>query len=229
MPENTLARQAMLQSWRCFFDGCTDNWAARVHKFFQLADIHRVTSLPADPRIPVYAENVVLRKLKQLCHQAYLLPALPTKMAAYHTDFACAFDANVMRHGWNRPAYFALPMSLHKLRLLARFRLSCHHLAVETGRWSGIDIDQRVCTLCQSGAVQDEHHILFVCPALLATRNKYPALFTGRFTHVRQLFDSSHLHDWKLVVRDLCRFLLDVGGIYQPLSLPALQPALPPP
>jgi hypothetical protein len=220
MPENTLARQAMLQSWRCFFDGCTDNWAALVHKFFQHADIHRVSSLSEDPRIPVFDQNIVLRKLKHLCHHAYLVPGLPTKMAAYHTDFASVIDASAMRYGWNKPAYLALPLSLHKLRLLARFRLSCHHLAVETGRWSGVDIDQRVCTLCQTGAVQDEHHVLFVCPALLAARSKYPALFSGRFTHVRQLFDSSYLHDWKLVVRDLGRFFQDVGGIYQPLALP---------
>lgn len=139
-------------------------------------------------------------------------------MAAYHADFGSVIDVGAMRRGWARPAYMALPLPLRKLRLLTRFRLSCHHLAVETGRWAGVDIDQRVCTLCRNGAVQDEHHILFFCHALDNVRTKYPLLFGGRFTHVRQMFDFSQLHDWKNVARDLCRFLDEVGGVYQPLA-----------
>lgn len=218
MPRATLARQAMLEAWRCFFAGCRDGWCARVHDFLHKAGIPPVGFLPDDNRVPVYDEWVVHNTLRVFCHQAYLAPNLPSKMAAYHADFGSVIDVGAMRRGWARPAYMALPLPLRKLRLLTRFRLSCHHLAVETGRWAGVDIDQRVCTLCRNGAVQDEHHILFFCHALDNVRTKYPLLFGGRFTHVRQMFDFSQLHDWKNVARDLCRFLDEVGGVYQPLA-----------
>lgn len=45
---------------------------------------------------------------------------------------------------------------------VTRFRLSSHRLKVETGRWARIPRDLRVC-LCGNG-IQDEHHIIFVCP-----------------------------------------------------------------
>jgi hypothetical protein len=83
-----------------------------------------------------------------------------------------------------------------------------------------VDIDRRTCQLCRSGAVQDEHHVLFVCPALLHIRNRYPVLFgNNRFTHVRQLMDYTNMLDWRVVARDLCRFLHETGGIYSPILL----------
>ena len=43
-----------------------------------------------------------------------------------------------------------------------RFRLSSHHLKIETGRWARIEREERVCG-CGNG-VQDEQHVLFWCP-----------------------------------------------------------------
>ena len=42
-----------------------------------------------------------------------------------------------------------------------RMRLSSHRLRVETGRWSRLPREQH---LCACGQVQDEQHILTVCP-----------------------------------------------------------------
>lgn len=220
MPAATLARRAMLESWHSYFDGCTDGWCARVHTFLTAAGIPACTYLQEDQRIPIYDDRQVLTMLRQLCHQVYLSPGLPSKLAGYHTDFAMPLHDRADRFGWQRALHFDLPVSLQKLKLLTRFRLSCHHLAVETGRWVHVDIDHRTCQLCGLGAVQDEHHVMFACPALQPARNKFPLLFTGRFTHVRQLMDFSAMHDWRAVARDLCRFLHDVGGIYSPLLAP---------
>ena len=40
-----------------------------------------------------------------------------------------------------------------------RFRLSSHHLKIETGRWARIEAENRVCDC--GGGIQDEHHVLF--------------------------------------------------------------------
>ena len=42
-----------------------------------------------------------------------------------------------------------------------RFRLSSHHLKIETGRWARIDVENRVCE-CGNG-IQDERHALLTC------------------------------------------------------------------
>ena len=55
--------------------------------------------------------------------------------------------------------------------VFTRFRLSSHHLKVETGRWARIEAANRICE-CGNG-VQDESHALFVCPKTESVREKY--------------------------------------------------------
>ena len=45
--------------------------------------------------------------------------------------------------------------------MFSKFRLSSHRLKIETGRWSRIERDER---LCQCVAVQTEEHVLVFCP-----------------------------------------------------------------
>ena len=51
-----------------------------------------------------------------------------------------------------------------------RLRLSSHRLKVETGRWSRIERENR---LCECGSIQDESHVLFHCRSTDAVREKY--------------------------------------------------------
>jgi hypothetical protein len=220
MPDSTLARRALHESWMSYLlDDCQDNWAAKLHTFLQDAGVPSVGVVQGTVGIPRYNESLAVAHLQGICHGVFLQPGLTPKLAAYHADFG---DALTMSRGtWDRAPYLGLPIALHKLRLLARFRLSCHHLAVEVGRWRGVDIDDCVCTLCGTGAVQDEHHVLFRCPALSAARSQYPVLFGDDqlFTHVRSLFTPTHRHALVHVMRQLCSFLDQVGGIYHPLRV----------
>ena len=52
--------------------------------------------------------------------------------------------------------------------VFTRFRLCSHYLKIETGRWSRIDAENRVCTC--GGGVQDESHVLFDCTKTEAVR-----------------------------------------------------------
>ena len=50
---------------------------------------------------------------------------------------------------------------LPSFRRLAQLRTGSHQLRVETGRWERPRVarEQRICQRCQSGEVNDEHHM----------------------------------------------------------------------
>ncbi len=66
-------------------------------------------------------------------------------------------------------------------RLISRFRCGCHGLHVDTGRFGKhsehCSREDRVCHVCMSGSVEDEHHFLFDCPAYSHIRQQYSHLF----------------------------------------------------
>ena len=57
--------------------------------------------------------------------------------------------------------------------IVTRWRLSCHKLHVETGRYKTpkVERQQRVCKMC--GVLEDEQHALFVCNAHYGVRIKF--------------------------------------------------------
>jgi hypothetical protein len=66
---------------------------------------------------------------------------------------------------------------------------------------------------------------MFVCPALSPFRLDFPLLFqNGRFGNVQNLFqvDRSSGQDWRSVLRETCRYLEVVGGVFKPIHVDAL-------
>ena len=78
------------------------------------------------------------------------------------------------------PRYLGRNLPVKVLRDLARFRTSSHHLRVETGRWNRPSLPwrERVCDMCEMGAVQDEKHVVLECNSieLSGVRSKYTEL-----------------------------------------------------
>ena len=71
------------------------------------------------------------------------------------------------------PRFLNCDLPEHKRIALTRIRLSSHHLKIETGRWSRIPRDQR---LCSCGEVQTEEHVLCYCDRSSHLRQNYPHL-----------------------------------------------------
>ena len=61
-------------------------------------------------------------------------------------------------------------------RAFSRLRLQSHSLKVETGRWSRIPREERLCDRCDAAAVQDEEHVLVSCSATLPIRQRFTML-----------------------------------------------------
>ena len=60
--------------------------------------------------------------------------------------------------------YISLRVDKHLIFNLAKFRISNHHLEIETSRYKKTRIDQRLCKNCnENGCVGDEFHFLMIC------------------------------------------------------------------
>ena len=68
---------------------------------------------------------------------------------------------------------------------LTRIRLGSHRLKIETGRWSRIPREER---LCSCGVVQSEKHVLLHCPLAESIKEHYPNL---NFGELQSLMESN--------------------------------------
>jgi len=46
-------------------------------------------------------------------------------------------------------------------------------IEIESGRWGNVNLDNRLCKLCDCHAIEDEFHFIFHCPAYQDTRTSF--------------------------------------------------------
>ena len=69
-----------------------------------------------------------------------------------------------------------------KLRkALATFRISAHKLQIERGRYSGQNLEDRLCSACN--VFEDEVHLFCDCIKYLTPRNQFLQTFNGQNTN----------------------------------------------
>ena len=56
---------------------------------------------------------------------------------------------------------------------IVNYRMCNNRLPVETGRWVGLERNQRVCNLCNNGDIGDEFHYIFRCSYFSDKRKRY--------------------------------------------------------
>lgn len=60
--------------------------------------------------------------------------------------------------------YVRCPMHKSLRSAIARIRMGVFPLRIETGRWRGLPLEERLCTNCDMNEVENEKHFLCVCP-----------------------------------------------------------------
>ena len=86
----------------------------------------------------------------------------------------------------------------------SRIRLISHSLKIETGRWSRIPRERRVCP-CDGTQLQTEAHVLISCPLTHDIRANYPMLNTSNLD--RLFNEESH-------IQQLCSYVHEVVCFY---------------
>ena len=75
--------------------------------------------------------------------------------------------------------------------MMAQLRSGILPLRIETGRFSRTPLEQRICELCNMGALEDEIHVLCVCPLY----NEERAIFYNNITRVHPHFQILNTED----------------------------------
>ena len=116
-------------------------------------------------------------------YREYLLTSEKTMDVRYRTLIPLAYNATL---------YSSLVNDDIRM-IVTRWRLSCHKLHVETGRYKTPKVErhQRVCKMC--GVIEDEHHALFVCDAHYAVRIKFRDRI--RWTSVSDMLHPENVED----------------------------------
>ena len=67
--------------------------------------------------------------------------------------------------------YLSLPK--YQRSLIAKLRSGTLPLAIETGRYTNVPLENRICTLCDNNIIEDEIHFMCVCEKLQDIRYSY--------------------------------------------------------
>ena len=98
-------------------------------------------------------------------------------------------------------------------RSMASFRCSSHHLAIETGRHSGIARELRFCLFCKN-IVEDEYHFVIKCPLYKDLREVYipPKYYTIPSLHKFYLLIAA---ENEIIVKKLSMYLFYADKVRQ--------------
>jgi Reverse transcriptase (RNA-dependent DNA polymerase) len=190
MPESTLARMALCDAIADYRDNQHNNWFAQLMSF-----CHKIQAPVADinddvggTNIPLFDELRCVACLKEVYHGVFTGAAgvHKPKIQKYHACFASQLPSTDKY--WEAQPYLRTALSTKKASALARFRLSSHHLACETGTWRrtiGVHAMNSAhpatkCPWCSTDTdlvVQDEQHVFFACQHFQNLRAQKPTLF----------------------------------------------------
>ena len=99
------------------------------------------------------------------------------------------------------PSYWESPMGNAKVHRILRFRMGSHHLPIEEGRHLYQPRASRVCNLCNTGALDDERHMLLECPALAGLRLQFSSFLLSCSSVMRGLL-------WTKDQHEVCRYII---------------------
>ncbi|KAL3677048.1 hypothetical protein R1sor_026996 [Riccia sorocarpa] len=123
--------------------------------------------------------------------------SLPSPRQQYYLRDICRLQP------YTEQSYLRAALSVKERQLVARYRTSSHHLRVEEGRWLGISREDRLCTLCSLGKIENEHHALLVCPRYQSLRVEHGI---PCFTDLRDFFSLPPVQISKYIYKvDSCR------------------------
>ena len=160
-------------------DGCTDNWSSEVRAALSsLGTTTTESTLLTKPNVGEVLDTWLHHYNSFWDHYqantgGYQDPSVPNRPVRTYAQ--CFLPPQPTLHTDHHPPPSYLKQDTN--HSLIRFRLGSHHLGVTLGRYSTPrqDYAARICTRCTMHRVDNEHHMIFDCPALEQYRQPHPA------------------------------------------------------
>ena len=215
MPDSTLARMALCDAIADYRDHQHNNWFAQLLSFCEKIQAPVLLDLDGVHTPPAFNELQCVARLKEVYYSVFTSAGIDhPKMQKYHTCFASQLPPSNKQ--WEAQPYLCTTLTTRKASVLARFRLSSHHLASETGMWRrrfGALAHPTKCPWCSTEdniVVQDEQHVLFTCQHFQHLRAQRPLLFSrDREASLWRFFN-----EYKVTYEDIAWFLQETKLIY---------------
>ena len=160
-----------------------NTWSSEVKSIFSssglLATFEANSPFPMELTIPTFKSAFKLKQQEYLSSECAEMPKLRTFML--FKDFQ------------EPPAYITKPLTFHQRRMVAKTRLGCLPLRLETGRYSipRLPEVERTCQVCRNqnqlvviqptntnDPVESEIHFLFFCPTYTTERDLWLSKMT---------------------------------------------------
>jgi hypothetical protein len=118
----------------------------------------------------------------------------------------------IFKHEFKREKYLDTIKENYLKTALAKFRVSAHQLAIETGRYTNIPQNERLCKSCNMQSIETEYHFLLVCPKYRTIRSKF---FKSYYCHWPSLnkFENIMCSSSKNTLYNLAKFIFSANKI----------------
>ena len=105
----------------------------------------------------------LLKKLRSLHDQKWLndIQAVP-KLRTYR----------IFKQEFLTEKYVSMDIPKHKRSAMAMSRCGVRPLRIETGRYKGESLEDRICIFCDNNEIETEKHFLLHCPSYKYKRNE---------------------------------------------------------
>ena len=171
-----------------------NNWSYDINNILNSANIDENIENMTTINIKEVSERLLLQEEQSWQSELHNKPKLRSYMK--------------FKHNINVENYVTYYKSKHTRSLIAQFRAGTYPLQIEIGRYRHIPLENRLCTLCCLNKIEDEFHIVCICPKYSEERTK--------------LFDSIKVIDTSFGDKNIeCKFL-DIMDKHQKLLGPFL-------
>ncbi len=104
----------------------------------------------------------------------------------------------IFKHDMTVASHLNCNMPKYQRSLISQLRLGVLPLRIETGRFTGLDVADRLCQVCTDNLIEDEAHFLFECSEYNEYRHELETAVNATFSDLslREKFDTifSHPH-----------------------------------
>jgi hypothetical protein len=91
------------------------------------------------------------------------------------------------------------------INCIAQIRGGLIRIAINEGRWNNIKREDRICSYCNKGEIEDEQHFIFICPTWSGFRRQLRQYRIFKQNSIQDLFKTRDVN----LLRDLYVYTIE--------------------